>query len=143
MQKEDCMRRKIPVAAVVGAVLFGFAGLAYWTGSAGAQAAKPGESVVKYSDPSYAEQGAVEFSHPKHKEAFGKDKLDCKPCHMEKPVQFAMKKRKEGEARDVMKMDDMKAGKYCGKCHDGKSEVNGKVVFGVADEANCAKCHMK
>jgi c(7)-type cytochrome triheme protein len=137
------MSRRIPVAAVVGPLLLGLVSVAYWAAASETRAAKPGESVITYSDPAYAEQGPVEFSHPQHKEAAGKDKLDCKPCHMEKPVQFVMKKRKEGEAREVMKMEDMKQGKYCGKCHDGKTSVNGKTVFDVVSEDNCGKCHKK
>ena len=103
--------------------------------------AKPGESVVRFDNDKLKEYGPVEFSHPKHKEAFGQEKLDCKPCHMQPPPLFLMKKRAAGEARHTM--EDMKQGKACGKCHDGKSPVNGKVAFSVSSEDDCAKCHKK
>jgi len=40
-------------------------------------------------------------------------------------------------------MEKMKAGEQCGACHNGKTEVAGAVVFPVADEKNCEKCHKK
>lgn len=106
-------------------------------------AAKPGDSVVVYDDPSLAEQGKVEFSHPGHKAAFGQEKLDCKPCHVTDPPRFSMKKPKEGETRTVIKMAEMEQGKACGACHNGKTEMNGKVAFDVTSKDNCSKCHHK
>jgi c(7)-type cytochrome triheme protein len=137
------MRNKAPVVVVIGLFLVAALGAAY-VATANAQAAKPGESVITYDDASYAaEQGAVTFSHPAHKEAYGKEKLDCVPCHMKPPPLFPMKKRKEGEARTAMKMAEMAEGKFCGTCHNGKTEVNGKAVFGVQSEEDCGKCHKK
>ena len=52
-------------------------------------------------------------------------KAKCKDCH---PAPWKMKK---GEK---MTMADMKAGKQCGVCH------NGKKTFGLTD---CSKCHKK
>lgn len=101
--------------------------------------AKPGEAIVTFDDAAHAEQGPVEFSHPAHKEALGAEKLDCKPCHM-KPKLFPMKRK---AAREVVKMAAMAEGKACGACHDGKTKQNDKVVFGVTDEATCARCHKK
>jgi c(7)-type cytochrome triheme protein len=49
----------------------------------------------------------------------------CKDCH---PTPFKMKKGAK------LTMADMKAGKSCGTCHDGKK------AFGVKE---CAKCHKK
>jgi c(7)-type cytochrome triheme protein len=52
--------------------------------------------------------------------------LKCVDCHS-KPKLFEMKKTSPA-------MDDMKAGKSCGVCHDGKKS------FAVTE---CAKCHKK
>ncbi len=51
--------------------------------------------------------------------------LKCKDCH---PALFKMKKG------DKLTMADMKAGKSCGACHDGKK------TFSMKD---CTKCHKK
>ena len=51
----------------------------------------------------------------------------CNDCHT---AIFPMKKT-EG----VMKMADMKEGKYCGTCH------NGTKAFATTDPSNCSKCH--
>ena len=53
----------------------------------------------------------------------------CDACH---PKIFKMKK---GTAK--ITMADIKAGKLCGECH------NGKTAFKASDAANCAKCHKK
>ncbi len=63
--------------------------------------------------------GAVTFSHEFHTAAFS-----CKDCHTKV---FRMKK-----GGNKMTMDAMNAGKFCGKCHDGKTAT------AVTD---CAKCH--
>jgi c(7)-type cytochrome triheme protein len=52
--------------------------------------------------------------------------LKCADCHG-KPKLFEMKKM-------PLNMDDMKAGKSCGACHDGKK------AFNVSE---CTKCHKK
>ncbi len=104
---------------------------------------KAGESVHVYDDPSFAdEHGKVVFSHLEHKEKFGQEKLDCKPCHMTKPPLFAMKK-KEGEPRKSATMAEMEQGLSCGGCHNGKTEINGHVAANVADPDGCAHCHKK
>jgi c(7)-type cytochrome triheme protein len=131
---------KALIAGLVGSVAFVALAAGNWALTAQAQPAKPGESVVTFSDPSFAEQGPVEFSHPAHKKAWGQEKLDCKPCHFQQPALFPMKKPKEGE---VMKMSDMAEGKYCGKCHDGKTAINGKTAFSVTDKESCGRCHHK
>ncbi len=66
--------------------------------------------------------GKVVFDGKSHADA----KLKCADCHT-KPKLFPMKK-------GAHKMDDMKAGKSCGACHDGKK------AFAVSE---CAKCHKK
>jgi c(7)-type cytochrome triheme protein len=102
--------------------------------------AAPGESVVRFENDKLKVLGSVEFSHPKHKEALGQEKLDCTPCHMQPPPLFQMTKRAEGEARYTMA--DMKEGKACGKCHDGKTPINGKTAFDMSSVSNCSRCHM-
>lgn len=52
-------------------------------------------------------------------------KIKCMDCH---PKPWKMKKG------DKMTMADMKAGKKCGACH------NGKKAFAIT---KCAKCHKK
>lgn len=124
--------------AIIG--MFLLAGLGVCLGAIAAEKkAKPGEAIVTFDDPAHAEEGPVQFSHPAHKEAFGKEKLDCKQCHI-KPKLFPMK-RKAGVARTVITMEEMAAGKACGACHNGKTTVNDKVIFNLADEENCGRCH--
>ena len=77
--------------------------------------------------------GTVTFSHEKHKAA-GVDK--CTACHTKV---FKMKKGTTGPAT----MEAMKAGAQCGACHNTKTEIGGKKVFGLEDKANCEKCHKK
>jgi c(7)-type cytochrome triheme protein len=103
--------------------------------------AKPGEAVVKFDNPKMKEAGPAEFSHPAHKKALGQEKLDCKTCHVGTPPLFPMKPPPADQA--VFTMEDMKQGKACGKCHNGKTEMNGKVVFDANAKENCAKCHKK
>jgi len=76
--------------------------------------------------------GVVTFSHEKHKERAEK----CTVCHTKI---FKMKKGQTG----ALTMEKMKAGEQCGACHNGKTEVGGKVAFTVDDKANCEKCHKK
>jgi c(7)-type cytochrome triheme protein len=103
--------------------------------------AKPGESVVTFDNPKMKEVGPVQFSHPAHQKALGEGKLDCKTCHVGTPPLFPMKKPPTDQA--VFTMEDMKQGKACGKCHNGKTESKGKVVFDVNAKENCTKCHKK
>lgn len=77
--------------------------------------------------------GVVTFDHAKHKEA-GADK--CTACHTKV---FKMKKGQSG----TLTMDKMKAGEFCGACHDGKTEVGGKKAASVADKEKCTSCHKK
>ncbi len=67
-------------------------------------------------------QGKVVFDGKSHADAG----LKCADCHS-KPKLFEMKKV-------PLTMADMKAGKSCGTCHDGKKS------FAVTE---CAKCHKK
>lgn len=76
--------------------------------------------------------GPVTFSHEKHREKVEK----CQGCHTKV---FKMKKGTTG----TLTMAKMKAGEQCGACHNGKTELAGKVVFTVDDKANCERCHRK
>ena len=76
--------------------------------------------------------GPVTFSHENHKKAVDK----CTACHTNL---FKFKKGTSGP----LAMEKMKAGQQCGACHNGKTEVGGKVVFTVDDKANCERCHKK
>ena len=76
--------------------------------------------------------GVVTFSHEKHKEKAEK----CAACHTKI---FKMKKGQTGP----INMTKIKAGEQCGACHNGKTEMAGKVVFVADDKANCEKCHKK
>ena len=71
--------------------------------------------------------GAVTFSHEKHKAKVDK----CTTCHMK---DFKMKRGASGQITLAAKQE----GKFCGACHDGKTQVGGVVVFPI-DE--CDKCH--
>lgn len=71
----------------------------------------------------------VNFPHAKHGKLF-----PCKDCHEGKTPLFAQKRGEAG-----MKMADMKAGKGCGFCHDGKKVFEkDKKIFAAAV---CLKCH--
>ena len=73
----------------------------------------------------------VKFPHKVHA-----DKLKgCKDCHEGETPLFAKEKGKDG-----MKMADMRAGKACGACHDGKDHFEVKKVFTVS---MCMKCNKK
>ncbi len=76
--------------------------------------------------------GPVTFSHEKHKEKAEK----CTACHTKV---FKMKKGTSG----TLTMAAMKEGQFCGNCHNGKTELAGKVVFAVEAKDNCEKCHKK
>jgi len=71
-------------------------------------------------------QGKVVFSHEKH---IAKNPR-CTDCHTK------LFKMAVGQ-RSAFKMADMEKAQACGACHDGQK------VFGVKEQANCAKCHKK
>jgi c(7)-type cytochrome triheme protein len=76
--------------------------------------------------------GPVTFSHEDHKERVG----GCTACHIKI---FKMKKGADAP----FTMERMKNGQLCGTCHNGTTEVKGKVVFAATDKANCERCHKK
>ena len=97
----------------------------------------PGNAQVKIPPDFAFEKGKdspapVTFSHAQHKEKFDK----CTACHTKV---FKMKKGTSG----TLTMAAMKEGQFCGTCHNGKTEVGGKVVFAVEAKDNCEKCHKK
>ena len=55
--------------------------------------------------------------------------VKCADCHQD-GLPFKMK---NGSSHITMK--EMAAGKYCGKCHDGRQ------AFSVSDTSNCTRCH--
>jgi len=78
-------------------------------------------------------EGKVTFDGKMHNTKLGPGK--CMECHKASNP-FPMKKPgAEGSAK--ITMADIKEGKFCGKCH------NGKIAFEATDKANCAKCHKK
>ncbi len=101
--------KKVLVFAVIAGFVLSLAGLSSAVG--------PGKKV-EYDG---GGQGKVVFDGKVHADKG----LKCNACH---PSVFKMKK----EAK--ITMADMKAGKNCGTCH------NGKKAFGADD---CAKCHKK
>ncbi len=70
-------------------------------------------------------EGMVVFDGTAHKNAG----LSCSDCH--NPVVFP--KMKQGTVK--ITMNDLYAGKYCGKCH------NGEKAFMIKE--HCARCHHK
>jgi c(7)-type cytochrome triheme protein len=70
---------------------------------------------------------AVIFDHKAHVEDFG---LECDACH---DGTFAMQKG-AAEKADNFTMQALYDGKYCGKCHDGKTAF--------ASDTRCNSCHI-
>ncbi|MBI4633118.1 MAG: cytochrome c3 family protein [Deltaproteobacteria bacterium] len=104
--------KKVLIFAVVAVFVLGLAGVSLASG--------PGKKVEYAGGGS----GKVVFDGKIHA---GKAPatVKCAACH---PAPFKMKKEMK------ITMADMKAGKNCGVCHDGKK------AFGTAE---CAKCHKK
>ena len=71
--------------------------------------------------------GDVTFSHGAHRAKVDK----CSRCHMR---DFKMKRGASGPITLAAKQE----GKFCGACHDGKTTMDGAVVFAI-DE--CDRCH--
>ncbi len=91
-------------------LLFAFAGMAL---------AVPANKTITFEN----SKGPVLFSGKVHKDAGFK----CKDCHNKE----MFPKMKKGTVD--MKMKDIYAGEYCGKCH------NGDKAF--AARKNCSRCH--
>ena len=73
--------------------------------------------------------GPVVFSHEYHYEKIGQ----CQVCHL------GIFKVRQGEA--VMTFKNITRGKFCGACHDGKTEFGGKIVFNAHEKHTCGRCH--
>jgi c(7)-type cytochrome triheme protein len=84
----------------------------------------PPELVIPKTENS---PGPVVFSHDKHAAKVDK----CTLCHMR---DFKMKRGASGPITLAAKQE----GKFCGACHDGKTQLGGVVVFPI-DE--CDRCH--
>jgi len=83
-----------------------------------------------------AELAPVVFEHWVHR-----SKYTCRVCHVD--VGFAMK----AGATDITAADNSR-GYYCGACHNGKTVVEGRIVFqacskkGTSEESKrCQRCH--
>lgn len=85
--------------------------------------AEPGDVVLKRYSPSLGDFAPATFPHWIHQMQF-----KCPTCH------DALFKMKAGSSR--ISMSDILAGKFCGKCH------NGKVAFAPTFTA-CNRCHRK
>ncbi len=85
-----------------------------------ALAIQPGKTVTWNTS-----NGKVVFDGKNHADA----KVKCLECHSKI---FKMKK-----GSTEMKMADLHAGKFCGKCH------NGTRAFATKDKDNCEICHKK
>ena len=88
-------------------------------------AEKVGGGDVKYTDTD--KLPPVIFSHEAHQKA----KLQCADCHT-KIFEFKIGAAKAKDKK-ALSMDNLKAGKYCGVCHDGKKAF--------ASSGDCMKCH--
>jgi c(7)-type cytochrome triheme protein len=80
-----------------------------------------GDIVFQTDDEARGTAPAV-FPHWAHRVRY-----KCYACH---PAVFAMK-----AGANPMTMDDLKEGKYCGACHDGKT------AWGIAFDT-CNRCHI-
>jgi len=90
--------------------------------------------INNYSDK--ADLAPVVFEHWIHRAKF-----TCRVCHVD--VGFAMKAGATG-----IRAGDNERGYYCGTCHNGKTNDNGKVVFQACtksstfeDSKRCDRCH--
>lgn len=99
---------------------------------AGVLCAAPGATQVRAPSDfpmveSETSPGQVTFSHGRHRAKVEK----CTLCHMR---DFKMKRGASGSITLEAKQD----GRFCGACHDGKTQMGGVTVFAV-DE--CDRCH--
>ena len=92
--------------------------------------------VVMDSHPGNEWMAPVVFDHWLHRSFY-----TCRVCHVD--IGFAMKAGETGVSED-----DNIAGYYCGACHNGKMEFNGRKVFAACsktplkeDSSRCERCH--
>ncbi len=98
----------------------------------GLLAFSPGAAQVKVPPDFTFEKGKdspapVTFSHEKHKAKVDK----CTACHVKV---FKMKLGQSGP----ITLAALQEGKFCGACHDGKTQIAGTVVFPIDA---CDRCH--
>ena len=92
----------------------------------------PGDAQVKIPPDFTLEKGEsspgpVTFSHEKHKAKLDK----CTACHTKI---FKMKRGQSG----TITLAALQEGKFCGTCHDGKTQLGGVVPFAIDA---CDRCH--
>lgn len=130
------MKRLIFVAALT---LLG-AGLAWAAGGVRQKQAKPYEygTILINNHSAAAGRAPAVFEHWIHRSRF-----TCRLCHVD--IGFAMKTG----ASDIRATDNAR-GYFCGTCHNGLYQVNGKPLFAACstapvpgEEWRCAKCHQK
>jgi c(7)-type cytochrome triheme protein len=97
-----------------------------------ALAGAPGAAQTKLPPPfeipkAESSPGPVTFSHATHVPKVSK----CTTCHMK---DLKMKRGASGP----ITLEAKQEGKFCGRCHDGKTRTGGSVVFAL-DE--CDRCH--
>ena len=85
-----------------------------------------------------AELPPVTFDHWVHRA-----KYTCRLCHVD--IGFAMKRG----TTEISAIDNMR-GYFCGTCHDGRMEYDGRRIFkscttgsATAEERQCGRCHQK
>ena len=71
--------------------------------------------------------GPVTFSHRGHLTKVNR----CTTCHLKT---FKMKRGESGP----ITLEALQEGKFCGSCHDGKTEIAGVVAFPIDA---CDRCH--
>ena len=99
-------------------------------GQASAQEEKHGGDIIFEVKKNRQKLGHSVFSHQLHLNSGS----TCKDCHNDKVFK---RERKLGNNKFTMK--DIMAGKACGACHNGRSQVKGKAVFHPKN--NCKRCH--
>ncbi len=108
--------------SVLSLTVFIAAGL-LWSGAPVQADGGPGKIVFKDTK-SFA---PVPFNHDTHKSAG----VGCSDCH------DALFKKKQGstDVGNALTMKALRAGKFCGSCHDGKQAFSAS--------KNCKQCHHK
>lgn len=124
------------IAAVLLAFISSTASTQDMSGKAGTAPDEYGRLTLKQSAAPRAGLASVVFDHWVHR-----SKFTCRLCHTD--IGFEMR----AGTTPLSAADNMQ-GRYCGTCHNGKMQFNGKVVFaacvkGVAkeDTGRCEKCH--
>lgn len=115
------MRPTSILAAAFGAALV----LILAAGRSGQSQVKPPEDFVMSKGEN--SPGPVTFSHRNHTAKVNK----CTTCHLKT---FKMKRGQSG----TITLETLQEGKFCGRCHDGKTEMAGAVVFPIDA---CDRCH--